>query len=213
MALMYKICFSLLFMIISIAAPPSSLAGTSNKKVSSESAILDFACLLYKEKDYHRASSEAKRFLFFHPNHTRTGEAKALLKSCMEKINSNSACSKSFTPWSSGVCISRGGNSHDHKDSAKGGILTGLVKFYQDHLRTFKSRHSSCPSYPNCSNYAIQAINKHGALLGSFIYVDRFWREATTAGKPPFVSQKGRMLHYDPLELNDYWLKRAKEAP
>jgi hypothetical protein len=49
--------------------------------------------------------------------------------------------------------------------------------------------------------------------MGTFMFIDRFFREFTTVGTPPQVRRHGRSLHYDPLEANDYWLSRVKEKP
>lgn len=162
-------------------------------------AVLDYAHLLYEEGDLFRAAGEAKRFLFFHPGHPRAPEVRDLLQKVEARMSENgrSQPEDDFDPWR----WSRYGEA-----GKRDGALVGLVRFYQDHLRTFKRPGSSCPSYPNCSRYAIQAIKKHGGILGTFIYVDRFWREVTTAGKPEFYTLNGKKLHYDPLEANDYWL-------
>ena len=181
---------------------------------------LDYALALFHEGDLYRAAGEAERFLFFHPKHDRTGEAKELLQRIREKTRLKEMSARGttgsdaggFVPWE----LSRPGEDAPGTDPGRragGGIMIGLVRFYQSRLRGFRKPGAACPSYPNCSTYALQAMRKHGALLGSFIYVDRFWREATTAGKPPFVNHRGRKLHYDPLEWNDYWLNQSPEEP
>jgi len=53
-------------------------------------------------------------------------------------------------------------------------LLVGLIKLYQWCLSPFFA--SSCRFYPSCSSYAVQAINKHGALKGSFLSVRRLGR-------------------------------------
>ncbi|NTW22551.1 membrane protein insertion efficiency factor YidD [Candidatus Falkowbacteria bacterium] len=53
-------------------------------------------------------------------------------------------------------------------------LLISLIKLYQKTLSLdhgwFKHRHPHgyCRFYPTCSNYAIQAIEKHGAIKGGF---------------------------------------------
>jgi len=151
---------------------------------------LDFAWVLYQEGDFFRASGEIKRFLFFHPGHPRIGEAERLME-MVEAAEAGRSDTVEEEPFRLGVA---------------------LVRFYQNHFRTFKSSASGCPSYPNCSEYCLQALKKHGFLLGTFIQVDRFFREFTTVGQPPLVWGHGRWLHYDPLDMNDYWLDlEAKE--
>ena len=152
-------------------------------------SLFEYAQSLYNEGDLFRAEGELKRFLYFHPKHAKANEARTLLQTITETLESQKA---------------------DSRASKSAGSTA--VGFYQSHLRTFRSPDSSCPSYPSCSEYAMQAMDKHGTMLGSFMFVDRFWREATTVGKPPYVYNNGRKLHYDPLEANDYWLNGQREG-
>ena len=173
---------------------PFPISGEAAASPAESSTALDFALFLFREGDYPNAVGEAKRFLFFHPKHPRAGEARDLLRRAGDKLE------HTVKPAVSGSKSSQGGTA-----------LTSLIRLYQKRLRSFKNPKRSCPSYPNCSEYAIQAIRKHGGLLGSFIYVDRFWREVTTVNTPPQVTYQGRSLHYDPLENNDYWLTKSTE--
>ncbi|MFH1090002.1 MAG: membrane protein insertion efficiency factor YidD [Pseudomonadota bacterium] len=185
-----------------------SVPALAADELGSETLVaLDHARLLYQEGDLFRAVGEAKRFLFFHPQHPRAGEARALLERAQKELEQKQPGSdnRAFSPRPE----SRPASAPYPK--AEPGPAVKLVEFYQKHLRTFRNPNSYCPSFPNCSNYAVQAIEKHGALLGFFIYVDRFLREVTTAGRPPLVRHEGRLLHYDPLEYNDYWLGATRE--
>ena len=68
-----------------------------------------------------------------------------------------------------------------------------------------------CPSYPNCSLYARQALTRHGAILGLWMTVDRLIHERTELIRG---GQEGRLLRFkdgrvrvfDSLESNDFWL-------
>lgn len=52
--------------------------------------------------------------------------------------------------------------------------LTGLIRFYQRHISPlFGAR---CRYYPTCSQYALEAIEIHGLLKGSFLAVRRLLR-------------------------------------
>ncbi len=53
-------------------------------------------------------------------------------------------------------------------------ILVWIVKAYQMVLSPFFGQ--QCRFYPTCSQYAVEAIQKHGALLGSYYTVRRLLR-------------------------------------
>ena len=44
-------------------------------------------------------------------------------------------------------------------------ILLGCIRFYRKYLSSLKG-YSSCIYYPTCSQYAVEAIEKYGALKG-----------------------------------------------
>ena len=54
-------------------------------------------------------------------------------------------------------------------------VLIGLIRFYQKYLAGAKG-YSSCKSYPTCSRYAIEAIEKHGAFKGGLLAIWRILR-------------------------------------
>lgn len=53
-------------------------------------------------------------------------------------------------------------------------ILILLIRFYQKYLSPMKR--TRCPYYPTCSNYGLQAIEKHGAIKGSILAIWRILR-------------------------------------
>jgi len=91
--------------------------------------------------------------------------------------------------------------------AGKQGILEKIaaapVLFYQH----FLSNHwgQRCAYYPSCSNYALLAIRKHGAVIGTVITFDRLQHEANEARTSPLILTGGQIKVYDPLENNDYW--------
>jgi|GEM_PF-1418409 len=95
------------------------------------------------------------------------------------------------------------------KEPAAGpqGVLEDIasvpVLFYQ----RFLSRHwgQTCAYYPSCSNYALLAIRKHGAVIGTVIAFDRLQHEINEARTSSRILADGRMKLYDPLENNDDW--------
>ena len=53
-------------------------------------------------------------------------------------------------------------------------VLIGFVRFYQGVLSPLLP--ASCRYYPSCSAYAIEALQRHGALRGSWLAVKRIGR-------------------------------------
>ena len=60
-------------------------------------------------------------------------------------------------------------------------FLIKLVKFYQRHISS--NTRPSCRFYPTCSNYAIEAIEVHGAFKGSMLAIYRILRCNPFGGK------------------------------
>ena len=54
-------------------------------------------------------------------------------------------------------------------------ILISLVKFYRKFLSPLK-RHATCIYTPTCSEYAIIALQKYGAVKGSYLTCRRLLR-------------------------------------
>jgi len=53
-------------------------------------------------------------------------------------------------------------------------ILIAIIHFYQKFLSPLKS--TKCPYIPSCSQYGLEAIEKHGALKGSLLAAWRILR-------------------------------------
>ena len=52
-------------------------------------------------------------------------------------------------------------------------ILIKLIRFYQKIPGNF---HASCRHIPTCSNYAIEALEYHGFIKGSYLIIKRILR-------------------------------------
>lgn len=76
-------------------------------------------------------------------------------------------------------------------------IFIGLIRGYQKVISPLFP--PSCRYYPTCSNYSVQAIQKHGAIKGSLMGISRILR------CHPFV--KGG---YDPVP-EQFSIRRNKE--
>ena len=53
-------------------------------------------------------------------------------------------------------------------------LLIGCIQFYRYLISPMMAGH--CRFYPSCSSYAIEALEKHGALKGSYFTVRRLLR-------------------------------------
>ena len=54
-------------------------------------------------------------------------------------------------------------------------VLLALIRFYQKYISPLK-RYGTCKYIPTCSEYAAQAIERHGALKGSILAAWRILR-------------------------------------
>jgi len=54
-------------------------------------------------------------------------------------------------------------------------VLLGAVKFYRRYLSPLKGQ-PTCRFYPSCSQFALEALEKHGAARGSYLAVKRILR-------------------------------------
>ena len=55
-------------------------------------------------------------------------------------------------------------------------FLIYIIKSYQKFISPTLSLYSKCPYTPSCSNYAMQAIEKHGVIYGSILAIWRLIR-------------------------------------
>lgn len=62
-----------------------------------------------------------------------------------------------------------------------------------------------CPMYPTCSHYSIEAIEKHGFLIGIIMTCDRLIHESNEMDYAPLVEVGDTVRYADPLENNDFW--------
>ena len=53
-------------------------------------------------------------------------------------------------------------------------ILLGLIRSYKKYISPLKR--TSCPYIPTCSDYGLEAIERHGALKGGLLTVWRVLR-------------------------------------
>ena len=92
--------------------------------------------------------------------------------------------------------------------SAAKSFLRAFIRFYQKHLSAIDG--PTCTMRPSCSDYGLQAIRKHGPILGAFITFDRIGRIHHDPTTYDIVFEGGRPYSHDPLEDNDFWLGKQK---
>ena len=76
-----------------------------------------------------------------------------------------------------------------------GGILIRLIKAYQKNISPLLG--ANCRYIPTCSQYAIEAIEIHGPLRGSWLAIKRICRCTPFGGRgydsvPPKKPRRGR---------------------
>jgi putative membrane protein insertion efficiency factor len=50
-------------------------------------------------------------------------------------------------------------------------LLMGIIRIYQKFISPLSP--PSCRFYPTCSHYGLEAVEKHGAIKGSYLAVKR----------------------------------------
>ena len=78
-------------------------------------------------------------------------------------------------------------------------IMIGIIRFYQGAISPYLR--PSCKFDPTCSAYAVEAIEKHGALKGGKLTLKRF------AKCHPFTKKSG----YDPVPDNTPHSKKQSD--
>jgi putative membrane protein insertion efficiency factor len=74
------------------------------------------------------------------------------------------------------------------------GLLVGLVKGYR--LLLSPALGSSCRFEPTCSAYSLQALEQHGAAIGSYLTLTRLARchPWCAGGSDPVPAEKPRLF-------------------
>ena len=99
-----------------------------------------------------------------------------------------------------------------HKPSIAAGFFTSLLTFFSKVISPVDG--DRCPSYHTCAVYSKQAYQKHGAVLGTLMTVDRLLHEADESHFSPIVEVDGVRRLYDPVSANEFWKRdRSHKAP
>lgn len=88
-------------------------------------------------------------------------------------------------------------------DGTAGAALIALVRVYQAWLSPVYG--SRCRMLPSCSRYAVDAIRKHGPVVGTVMASGRLMHEPDEWRFAPIRISGGGYLFFDPVENNDFW--------
>ena len=109
-------------------------------------------------------------------------------------------------PWGSGIP-----QSVPEKVSSPGQrIGEGVIRFFIKYVSPVDG--DRCPSYPTCSQYALDALRKHGGFWGSILTFDRLLHESDEVYRAPLIRVQDRYRYYDPVENNDFWWNKSVGA-
>lgn len=113
-------------------------------------------------------------------------------------------------PWSvstaAPVLNEHGEAKHQHSVEGPRTVnvpFLGLIRFYQLFISPMDG--DRCPLYPTCSQFSIQAIQRHGPAVGWIMTADRLMHEADEARLSQKVMIGSRMRSIDTLDDNDFW--------
>ncbi len=90
-----------------------------------------------------------------------------------------------------------------------GYFLMQAIRFYQQYVSPVIG--DRCQMYPSCSSYAVEAIKKHGCLIGSVMTSDRLIHEANETDHAPVIEKEGDYRYYDPVGGNDFWWYKGSD--
>jgi putative membrane protein insertion efficiency factor len=94
--------------------------------------------------------------------------------------------------------------------SSCGYLLIQAIRFYKHHVSPVIG--DRCQMYPSCSSYAVEAIKKHGCLIGSVMTSDRLIHEANETDHAPLIETDGDYGYYDPVGGNDFWWYKSSDG-
>jgi uncharacterized protein len=106
-------------------------------------------------------------------------------------------------PWGAGSQPSSGDAGARRSATSGQWIAEGGLHIFQKYISPVDG--DRCPSYPTCSQYALEAVRKHGAVMGALMAFDRLIHEADEIRRAPLVRIGERGRYFDPVENNDFW--------
>lgn len=90
--------------------------------------------------------------------------------------------------------------------STQSNIIEFAFSIYTNHITKIDG--ARCEHRPTCSRYAVEAVRKHGFVVGSWLTIDRLMRGAQSSSLrtlPIYKFENGRPYFRDPVEENDFF--------
>lgn len=110
--------------------------------------------------------------------------------------------------WVGFWIFSAGCGTHPPVPNARGDCqpVSQIIRFYQGPLAHLSAvRYGGCPMEPHCSAYAIEALERHGPIMGLVMTFDRLIRCGNDEiHLSPEVFVNGRRRTYDPVAANEW---------
>jgi|GEM_PF-462481 putative membrane protein insertion efficiency factor len=90
--------------------------------------------------------------------------------------------------------------------SMQSNIIEFAFSIYTNHITKIDG--ARCEHRPTCSRYAVDAVRKHGFVVGSWLTIDRLMRGSQSSSLrtlPIYKFENGRPYFRDPVEENDFF--------
>lgn len=108
-----------------------------------------------------------------------------------------------------GCATSGGSGSPDGSASVRASLAETPVIFFQQYISGADG--DRCAMTPSCSRYALNAIDRHGPVMGWIMAFDRMMRcgrDELTLKTP--VAHRGRYYCPDAVSDNDFWWSKPE---
>jgi hypothetical protein len=113
-------------------------------------------------------------------------------------------------PWGKETFSRAAPDSAQEKEPSLGQrAASGLIGIFRTYISPVDG--DRCPSYPTCSEYSLEAIRKHGALVGLVMTFDRLIHESDEIRIAPPVKVYDSYRYYDPVGNNDFWWNKKSK--
>ncbi len=87
-------------------------------------------------------------------------------------------------------------------------IYKAVYRFYKSTLHAALS--SGCPSYPSCSEYMYQCIQRFSLFPGIILGMERLLHEPGETARGKLIATPEGIKVLDPIANNTFWWRKAK---